>query len=136
MKFDIGSLLQDEDGNEGTVVIRWNDGDLCMLENDAAHPNPVVIGRVDFRGKKLVDVREIEGPQMEDRQKDDLKRIEGQLYDINAANVSMRWIGMRQTPTSEELRDLNQMLGIIIAEIKDLRETGAVDFERIFAEAK
>jgi len=42
MKYSIGDLVVDEDGNRGIVVIRWNDGDICELENDAAHPNPHV----------------------------------------------------------------------------------------------
>ena len=40
MKYSIGDKLVDEDGNYGVVVIRWNDGDICEYENDAAHPNP------------------------------------------------------------------------------------------------
>lgn len=36
----IGTKVMDEDGNHGIVVIRWNDGDICSIENDAAHPNP------------------------------------------------------------------------------------------------
>ena len=42
--YHIGHLLIDEDGNEGIVVIKWNDGDLCAFENDAAHPNPKITG--------------------------------------------------------------------------------------------
>jgi hypothetical protein len=42
MKYSIGDKLVDEDGNYGVVVIRWNDGDICEYENDAAHPNPHV----------------------------------------------------------------------------------------------
>ena len=38
--YPIGCELEDEDGGRGWVVIRWNDGDLCERENDAAHPNP------------------------------------------------------------------------------------------------
>ena len=38
--YRIGDYLKDEDGNVGVVCIRWNDGDLCSIENDAAHPNP------------------------------------------------------------------------------------------------
>jgi len=52
MKYEIGDLVADEDGNHGTVIIRWNDGDLCFLENDAAHPNPVIVGHTDWpKGK-------------------------------------------------------------------------------------
>ena len=47
--YEIGDLVQDEDGNEGIVVIKWNDGDLCALENDAAHPNPVKVGHWAFK---------------------------------------------------------------------------------------
>ena len=52
MKYDIGDLVADEDGNRGTVVIRWNDGDLCWLENDAAHPNPKVVGHTEWPRKE------------------------------------------------------------------------------------
>ena len=38
--YHIGDYLKDEDGSIGVVCIRWNDGDLCSIENDAAHPNP------------------------------------------------------------------------------------------------
>uniref|UniRef100_A0A6H1ZRD6 Uncharacterized protein n=1 Tax=viral metagenome TaxID=1070528 RepID=A0A6H1ZRD6_9ZZZZ len=41
-KYCIGDMVKDEDGNKGVVVIRWDDGDICWLENDAAHPNPVI----------------------------------------------------------------------------------------------
>lgn len=44
MKYQIGDLVADEDGNSGIVVIKWDDGDLCSLENDAAHPNPTIVG--------------------------------------------------------------------------------------------
>jgi len=44
MKYNIGDLVADEDGNSGIVVIKWDDGDLCALENDAAHPGPVIVG--------------------------------------------------------------------------------------------
>ena len=39
----IGAHVVDEDGNHGIVVIRWNDGDICSIENDAAHPNPQLV---------------------------------------------------------------------------------------------
>ena len=39
-EYKIGQVVKDEDGNIGRVVIYWNDGDICELENDAAHPNP------------------------------------------------------------------------------------------------
>ena len=42
-KYVIGDRVKDEDGNVGVIVIAYNDGDLCYLENDAAHPNPVLI---------------------------------------------------------------------------------------------
>ena len=47
MKYEIGDLLIDEDGNRGIVVIRWNDGDICEYENDAAHPDPHVYTESD-----------------------------------------------------------------------------------------
>jgi hypothetical protein len=50
----IGAQVIDEDGNRGIVVIRWNDGDICSIENDAAHPNP-----------QLVDEEAQDGPPSE-----------------------------------------------------------------------
>ena len=47
MKYQIGDLVRDEDGNLGIVVIKYNDGDMCALENDAAHPNPTITGHWD-----------------------------------------------------------------------------------------
>ena len=44
MKYNIGDILKDEDGNQGIVYIHWNDGDHCAMENDAAHPNPKITG--------------------------------------------------------------------------------------------
>jgi len=44
MKYEIGDLLADEDGHSGIVVIKWDDGDICALENDAAHPTPILVG--------------------------------------------------------------------------------------------
>lgn len=43
MLFNIGDKVVDEDGNQGIVLIRWNDGDICEYENDAAHPNPRIV---------------------------------------------------------------------------------------------
>ena len=45
MEYKIGDKVIDEDGNEGVVVIAYNDKDLCHTENDAAHPNPAKVGR-------------------------------------------------------------------------------------------
>ena len=42
MKYNIGDQVIDEDGGKGIVCIRYDDGDLCFWENDAAHPNPVI----------------------------------------------------------------------------------------------
>ena len=36
----IGDIVQDEDGCVGIVLIKYADGDLCPIENDAGHPNP------------------------------------------------------------------------------------------------
>ncbi len=47
MKYNIGDIVRDEDGNTGIVVIRYNDGDICSLENDAAHPNPKLVETKD-----------------------------------------------------------------------------------------
>ena len=43
MKYSIGDMLIDEDGYQGLVCVKWNDGDLSSFENDAAHPNPKVV---------------------------------------------------------------------------------------------
>ncbi len=71
---------------------------------------------------------------MNEVQKKALKRIEDQLYGINARNISLRWIGMRQKPTEKEISDLNQMLAFIIQEIRTLRETGSMDVDKVYAE--
>jgi len=47
MKYSIGDLVTDEDGNSGIVVIKWDDGDICALENDTAHPSPIIVGHSD-----------------------------------------------------------------------------------------
>ena len=44
MKYNIGDQVIDEDGCKGYVCIRYDDGDLCFRENDAAHPNPIKKG--------------------------------------------------------------------------------------------
>jgi len=49
--YHIGDMLKDEDGNLGVVCIRWNDGDLCTIENDSAHPNPKK-GKCTVEGEK------------------------------------------------------------------------------------
>ena len=54
MKYSIGDLLKDEDGKNGVVVIQWDDGDICSLENDAAHPGPVIVGHVNIPAKAEV----------------------------------------------------------------------------------
>ena len=43
MKYKIGDLLIDSDGCIGVVCIKYDDGDICSIENDAAHPNPKII---------------------------------------------------------------------------------------------
>jgi len=42
MKYNIGDrVMSDEDPPSlGLVAIVWNDGDICYIENDAAHPLP------------------------------------------------------------------------------------------------
>ena len=47
-QYQIGDLVEDEVGHSGVVVIRWDDGDRCWLENDAAHPNPKIVGHADW----------------------------------------------------------------------------------------
>jgi hypothetical protein len=39
-KWNIGDIVIDEDGCTGVVCIKYADGDICTIENDAAHPNP------------------------------------------------------------------------------------------------
>lgn len=68
---------------------------------------------------------------MTDEQKQALDTIEGQLYAINARNISMRWIGLRKTPTMAEISELNALLGFIIAEIRELKETGKLDVDAL-----
>jgi len=63
-----------------------------------------------------------------------LEEIEGQLYAINARNISLRWIGMRKTPTQAEISELNKMLGFIIQEIRILKETGNLDVDAVHKE--
>ena len=43
-KYNIGDLVKDEQNNDGIVVIKWSDGDLSAIENDAAHLNPKIVG--------------------------------------------------------------------------------------------
>ena len=44
MKYNIGDIVADEDGCSGTVVIQWDDGDICETEETAAHLNPMIVG--------------------------------------------------------------------------------------------
>ena len=60
-----------------------------------------------------------------------LEEIEGQLYAINARNISARWIAFRKTPTQEEISELNALLGFIIMEIRILKETGSLDSKKV-----
>ena len=52
MLYEIGSLVTDDDGNSGVVCIKWNDGDICTIENDAAHPNPRHLSEASTRPDK------------------------------------------------------------------------------------
>lgn len=45
-KYSIGDQVIDEDGCKGYVCIRYDDGDICFWENDAAHPNPVIVENI------------------------------------------------------------------------------------------
>jgi len=45
-KYEIGDVVEDEDGYTGIVGIMYDDGDFCTAENDAAHPNPVKMVKV------------------------------------------------------------------------------------------
>ena len=51
MKYQIGDKVKDEDGHIGYVVIKWDDGDICYWENDAAHPNPEKIGNLHKKAR-------------------------------------------------------------------------------------
>lgn len=47
MKYEIGDILQDENGHTGIVCIDWNDGNdenLSYMENDVAHSSHGIIG--------------------------------------------------------------------------------------------
>lgn len=50
-----------------------------------------------------------------------LKEIEDRLYSLNA-QISLKWIGMRQTPKDTEITLLNRALGEIIKQIREIRE--------------
>ena len=58
MKYNIGDrVMSDEDRPSlGLVAIVWNDGDICYIENDAAHPNPKVILDTAANGYPAVDM--------------------------------------------------------------------------------
>lgn len=71
---------------------------------------------------------------MSDEIKQALDTIEGQLYAINARNISMGWIGMRHIPTMEEISELNRLLGFIVQEIRTLKETGKLDVDKVHGE--
>lgn len=71
------------------------------------------------------------GMFMNEEQKKALEEIEGQLYAINARNISLQWIGLKKKPTMEEITTLNQMLSFIIEEIRTLRETGELDIDSL-----
>ena len=55
MKYKIGDLVADDDGNTGVVVIKWDDGDICDIENDTAHPTGIGEYDVGTGGIKLHD---------------------------------------------------------------------------------
>lgn len=73
---------------------------------------------------------------MNDEIKQALEEIEGQLYAINARNISMQWIGMRKTPTMKEISELNALLGFIILEIRTLKETGKLNVDALHKKVK
>ena len=54
MKYKIGDLVADEDGKSGIVVIKWDDGDICAMENDAAHPGPIIVGHWESHPPKAL----------------------------------------------------------------------------------
>ena len=64
---------------------------------------------------------------MNEAQKEALEAIENQLYGINANDISLHWIGLKETPTMDDIMNLNKMLGFIITELRALRETGELD---------
>jgi hypothetical protein len=68
---------------------------------------------------------------MTEKQTELLKEIEDQLYAINARNISLQYIGLRKTPTFEEMLNLNRLLAFIIREIRTLRETGDLDIDAL-----
>lgn len=71
---------------------------------------------------------------MEKETKQALEKIENQLYGINSRNISLRWIGLKQKPTEEEISVLNKMLGFIIKELRTLRETGKLNVKKLHEE--
>jgi len=53
--YNIGDKVIDEDGCKGYVCIRYEDGDCCSIENDAAHPNPKKTTIPDFNIEIFLD---------------------------------------------------------------------------------
>ena len=41
--WQIGTRVVDDNGKQGMVVIRWNDGNIWAIENVPAHPNPTPV---------------------------------------------------------------------------------------------
>lgn len=68
---------------------------------------------------------------MTHKQKEALQEIEDQLYAINSRNISMRWIGLKKTPTPEEISELNALLGFVIQEIRVLKNTGRLNVKKV-----
>ena len=43
MKYQIGDLVADDSGKSGIVVIKWDDGDFSVLEDDPMHPDIIIV---------------------------------------------------------------------------------------------
>jgi len=51
-----------------------------------------------------------------------IKEITERIYSLNA-QISLKWIGMRQQPTELEISDLNKILGSIIKDLREIDKT-------------
>ena len=51
-----------------------------------------------------------------------IKEIAERIYSLNA-QISLKWIGMRQQPKEPEISDLNKILGEVIKNLREIDET-------------
>lgn len=53
---------------------------------------------------------------------EDLELLENQMYAVNSQIISLRWIGMKEIPTEEQIKTLNSGIGGWIKTIRKIRE--------------